>query len=74
MSSASRSIRIASRSASDECVAGLVELVRARRGVVDAERRQQRAVRDEVGVAPDRRGEVAVVRRLQPGVAEVRGE
>ena len=36
-----------------------------------ADRRQQRAVADEVRVAADRRGEMAVARRAQPGVAEV---
>ena len=35
------------------------------------DRRQQPAVADQVRVAPDRRGEVAVARRRQPGVAEV---
>ncbi len=49
----------------------LVELVRRGRGVVDAEPLQQRAVRDHVRVAPDRRREVAVARAGEPGVAEV---
>ena len=44
---------------------------RAARSSPAADRRQQRAVADEVGVAADRRGEVAVARRAQAGVAEV---
>ena len=52
--------------------ARLVELVRrAQGGVVDAEALEQRAVRDHVRVAADRRGEVAVARAAEPRVAEV---
>ena len=38
---------------------------------VAGHRRQQRAVADQVGVAPDRRGEVAVAGQLQAGVPAV---
>ncbi len=61
---------IASRSRATAPVAGLVEAVAARRLLPPADRRQQRAVADEVGIAADRRGEVAVVRQTEPGVAE----
>ena len=42
-----------------------------RRVLAGADRGQQRAVADQVRVAADRRGEVAVARRAQPGVADV---
>src|SRR5829696_3749693 len=51
-----------------------VEVATAARSLLSpTDRRQQRAVTHEVGVAPDRRGEMAVVRRPQPGVPEVVG-
>ena len=50
---------------------GLVELGRPRRDVVGTDRREQRAVRDDVRVAPDRRREVAVALAREAGVAEV---
>ena len=71
MSSAARSIDIASRSrlehqsASSSSARGRVRVLAA------ADRREQRAVAHEVGVAADRRGEVAVARRAQAGVASV---
>src|SRR4051812_49347883 len=49
----------------------LVEHVGAGRVVAAGDGAEQRAVADEVGVAPDRRGEVAVGRRVQARVALV---
>src|SRR6185312_10255978 len=53
-------------------VAGARQAGRSRGLLPAADGAQQRAVADEVGVAADRRGEVAVVREPEPGVAEVR--
>src|SRR6185312_15895141 len=52
-------------------VAGARQAGRSRGLLPAADGAQQRAVADEVGVAADRRGEVAVVREPEPGVAEV---
>src|SRR4029077_11260593 len=52
-------------------LAQLPQLARPRRLLLAAERRHQRAVAHEVRVAPDRRGEVAVARRPQPGMTDV---
>ena len=52
-------------------VLGELGQVVRQRVVAEAELAQQRAVDDEVGVAPDRRGEVAVRRAREPRVAEV---
>ena len=71
MSSAERSICIAARSGLLRPLARLVE--RVARGARRRRRRARRAARggNQVGVAPDRRGEVAVALALEPGVAEV---
>ena len=53
--------------------AELCQLAGPRRALAAADRREQRAVADEVGIAADRRGEVAVGARVQAGVAEVPG-
>ena len=73
MSSASRSRAIASRSVCEHCepISSVPGPAAAARPAPEG--RQQRAVDDEVGIAPDRRGEVAVARAREPGVAEVRG-
>ena len=52
-------------------LAGLVEGVRPRRGLPRADRAEQCAMGDDVRVAPDRRREVAIARRLQAGVTDV---
>ncbi len=52
----------------------LVELASARAlasALAGPDRREQRAMTDDVRIAPDRRGEVAVARRAQSGVADV---
>ena len=51
--------------------AGLADRSAVRLGLAGADRRQQRAVGDEVRIAPDRRGEVSVRRAAEAGVAEV---
>ena len=71
MSSASRSIVIASRSRSEvHSPSSPSSPARGARSPPPSAD-EQRAVADEVGVAADRRGEVAVARRAQAGVAEV---
>ena len=68
-----RSIVIASRSRIEHH-SPAASMSEARGGLLArADRRQQRAVADQVGVAADRRGEVAVARRAQAGVADVLG-
>ncbi len=71
MSSAARSMSTASRSRSERPLSELAELRSRRAGLAGADRPQQRAVADDVGVASDRRGEVAVARRAKPRVADV---
>ena len=71
MSSARYSIFAASRSRSEVCSARPCRSVR-QRVVALAELAQQRPVDDQVGIAADRRGEVAVRGAGEPGVAEVR--
>ena len=70
MSSASCSICAASRSLVEIDSASSAQ-VAGDRVVAGADLAQQRAVDDEVGVAADRRGEVAVGGAREPGVAEV---
>ena len=62
----------ASRSRSEVCSASSSRSV-GRHVVRDAELPQQRPVHDQVGVAADGRGEVAVGAAREPGVAEVLG-
>ena len=70
MSSARYSICAASRSRAEVCSASSGRS--SGDGIVaEAELAEQRAVDDEVGVAADRRGEVAVRRAREAGVAEV---
>ena len=51
--------------------AQLGELAATRRRLPPADRREQRTMADEVRIATDRRGEVAVALRVKPRVAEV---
>ena len=52
-------------------LARAVHLRGSRRLLARADGREQRPMADQVGIAPDRRGEVAVARRAQSGVADV---
>ena len=70
-SSASRSICIASRSADELITPASSSSWAAVAGLVDPEPLEQRAVGDDVRVAPDRRGEVAIAGARQAGVADV---
>ena len=70
-SSASRSIIIASRSRVEVHGPGRGHPATRRAPARPATADSSAAVADQVRIAPDRRGEVAVARRLQPGVAEV---
>ena len=70
ISSARYSISAASRSRTEECSATSVEIVRDP-VLAGAQLVEQRAVDDEVRVAADRRGEVAVRGAGEAGVAEV---
>ena len=71
MSSASRSIRRRLALALAAVPGHLARLGRPRRLLPLAQRRQQRPVHEQVGVAPDRRGEVAVGRAAEAGMTAV---
>ena len=71
MSSASRSIRADSRSLLAAVPGHLARLGRPRRLLPLPQRRQQRPVDEQVGIAADRRGEVAVGGAAEAGVAAV---
>jgi hypothetical protein len=65
----SRSAAIERRSVSEMCCAvasSRVDLLGRQPVVAPAMRRDQRAVHDQVGIAPDRRGEMRVVRSARP--------
>ena len=71
MSSAPRSIVIASRSRPEHHGPAVRDPRGIGREPTAGDRGQQRPVADQVGVSADRRGEMAVARRLEPGVTEV---